>query len=69
MTTRHLTPIIGPTGLPTAAARADYLRWFQQQEWIGDAAAVLYGLGREHQPKPEANRGHRPAHHRQMTAA
>ncbi|WP_433234925.1 tyrosine-type recombinase/integrase [Streptosporangium sp. CA-135522] len=131
MTTRHLTPIIGPTGPPTAAALADYLRWFagyrgksgrvtspetvrayacalptafagimslteledgpgrdrlhrnirtawghrapatfnakraavasalayfQQQEWIGDAATVLHGLGREHQPRPEADR-------------
>ncbi len=38
------------------AAVASALAYFQEQGWIGDAAAVLDGLGREHQPKPDANR-------------
>ncbi|WP_051021532.1 tyrosine-type recombinase/integrase [Nocardia araoensis] len=38
------------------AAVASALNYFQAQQWIGDAAAVLDGLGREYQPKPDANR-------------
>ncbi|MEV6909241.1 hypothetical protein [Amycolatopsis sp. NPDC051071] len=32
------------------------LAYFADQEWIDDAAAVLAGLTREHQPKPGDDR-------------
>ncbi|MGW4095009.1 tyrosine-type recombinase/integrase [Nocardia sp. NPDC004750] len=38
------------------AAVTSALGYFQAQQWIGDAAAVLDGLRREHQPKPDADR-------------
>ncbi|WP_158688184.1 MULTISPECIES: site-specific integrase [Actinomycetes] len=38
------------------AAVASALAYFDEQEWIEDAAAVLAGLDREHQPKPDDTR-------------
>ena len=38
------------------AAVASALSYFQSQDWIPPAAAVLDGLNREHQPKPDDNR-------------
>jgi integrase/recombinase XerC len=38
------------------AAVASALAYFQTQEWITNATAVLAGLGREHQPKPSDGR-------------
>jgi integrase/recombinase XerC len=38
------------------AAVSSALAHFQAQDWITDAAAVLAGLDREHQPKPTDNR-------------
>lgn len=38
------------------AAVASALAYFQEQDWITDAAAVLVGLDREYQPKPDDNR-------------
>jgi integrase/recombinase XerC len=38
------------------AAVASALAYFQDQDWIDDAAAVLAGLDREHQPKPTDGR-------------
>jgi integrase/recombinase XerC len=38
------------------AAVASALSYFQKQGWISGAAAVLDGLSREHQPKPDDNR-------------
>ncbi|WP_159850786.1 site-specific integrase [Nocardia sp. CY41] len=38
------------------AAVASALNCSQAQQWVGDAAVVLDGLRREHQPKPDAHR-------------
>ncbi|WP_300007374.1 site-specific integrase [Pseudonocardia sp.] len=38
------------------AAVSSALAYFQAQDWIVDAAAVLAGLDREHQPKPTDSR-------------
>ncbi|MBW4722379.1 tyrosine-type recombinase/integrase [Saccharothrix obliqua] len=38
------------------AAVASAAAYFAEREWIGDAAAVLRGLRREHQPKPDGER-------------
>ncbi|MBN9748548.1 hypothetical protein DMP23_47005 [Amycolatopsis sp. A1MSW2902] len=38
------------------AAVASALAYFHDQEWIGDPAALLAGLDRQHQPKPDDNR-------------
>ncbi len=38
------------------AAVSSAMAYFQAQDWITDAAAVLAGLDREHQPKPTDNR-------------
>lgn len=38
------------------AAVSSALAYFQTQDWIADAAAMLAGLDREHQPKPTDNR-------------
>ncbi|MFE2754027.1 tyrosine-type recombinase/integrase [Actinosynnema sp. NPDC059335] len=38
------------------AAVASALAYFAEQEWIADAEAVLHGLRREHQPKPDDTR-------------
>jgi integrase/recombinase XerC len=38
------------------AAVASALNYFQAEGWITGAAAVLDGLDREHQPKPDANK-------------
>lgn len=38
------------------AAVASALAYFAEQEWIGDAEAVLHGLRRQHQPKPDDTR-------------
>lgn len=38
------------------AAVGSALAYFHEQDWIGDPAAVLAGLDREHQPKPTDNR-------------
>lgn len=58
------TPTSAPPG--TAAAPATFnakraavssaLTYFQSQDWISGAAAVLIGLAREYQPKPTDNR-------------
>jgi integrase/recombinase XerC len=38
------------------AAVASALAYFHDQGWIGDPAAVLHGLDREHQPRPDDTR-------------
>lgn len=38
------------------SAMTSALAYFHEQEWIADAAAVLAGLDREHQPKPDDTR-------------